>query len=559
MRRLAGVAALGLTLLSVANARAQAVAPAPPEGLPAVPNDEPTGEPTEKPAADQDIAAPDTWGTGDVPPPAPPTDLPPPDALGLPRGAATGAEPGDVFVAGEARVRYTLEAIEVRGNRRTRSRVVMRYVPFKPGDVIDVDDPEVELTRYRLLGTGFFRDVQFSLRKGSSRGRVVLVIEVEERNTVIVNDLWMGLSADADKRGNARPLTAYAGVDIAETNLAGTGITLGAAVGLAQEQLALRVRFLDPAFLGGRWMTSTTLLFNDAKDFFGNSDVKWDDPAQLSGVPDFAVVRYKRFGGSLGVGRDLSVSTQLWLNYRLESIDAQLPRAASHTRGIDTEPILFDILGGRSILSTARGTLQHDTRDQPFLPTRGWFATVTGEVALEPFGSDYAYQKIDISASRWWELPWKKHVLRLSLFGGAISGDAPFFEQYYVGDFSDFLPGRLLGLNVDRRPAPNFLDTDIVEVRYGHYAAKIGGEYRIPLYRGQRSVYGIDFFGSAGIYAIAHRRDITHPARGYSRWQLIPADLTANLGFRMDTAAGGFAFAFSNILGFVPVRREGGP
>jgi hypothetical protein len=39
--------------------------------------------------------------------------------------------------------------------------------------------------------------------------------------------------------------------------------------------------------------------------------------------------------------------------------------------------------------------------------------------------------------------------------------------------------------------------------------------------------------------------------------QLIPIDLTANVGFRMDTSAGGFAFAFSNVLGFVPVRSEG--
>ena len=79
----------------------------------------------------------------------------------------------------------------------------------------------------------------------------------------------------------------------------------------------------------------------------------------------------------------------------------------------------------------------------------------------------------------------------------------------------------------------------------------------MPLYRGQRAVYGIDFFGSAGVYGVAHRRDLSDPPRGYSRLQLIPIDLTANVGFRMDTSAGGFAFAFSNVLGFVPVRSEG--
>jgi hypothetical protein len=146
--------------------------------------------------------------------------------------------------------------------------------------------------------------------------------------------------------------------------------------------------------------------------------------------------------------------------------------------------------------------------------------------------------------------------LRLELFGGAIAGNAPFFEQYYVGDFSDFLPDRVLGVNFDRRPPKNFLGTEIVEVRYGKYAFKLGTEYRIPLYRGHHSVYGIDLFGSLGVYGVAGDRDLTSPPRAYSGLATIPIDVTANAGFRMDTSAGGFVFAFSNILGFLPVRGE---
>jgi outer membrane protein insertion porin family len=466
-------------------------------------------------------------------------------------------------------VRYTLEGVEVRGNTRTRTQVVLRYVPFKRGDVFDVDDAEVELSRYRLLGTGFFRDVQFSLRKGSTRGLVVLVVDVVERNTIVINDVRMGISADADTHGNKRPLTAYAGIDVAETNLLGTGITLGSAMAVADEQLALRVRFLDPAFLGSSWMTSGMLLYNDARDFFGNAGVlKEDDPGSEASSSQSAVVNYKRFGGSLGLGRDLSISTQIWLNYRLETLDASYPLEASHLRGVPselgpaaaslaTEPIDFDIIRGRSLLSTLRASLEHDTRDHPFLPTRGWHATVMAEVGLLPLGSDYDYQRAEVSASRWWRLPWNEHVLRLEMFAGAISGNAPFFEQYYVGDFSDFLPSRILGVNFDRRPPPNFLGTDIVEVRYGKYAAKLAGEYRVPLFRGHRSIYGIDFFASMGIYGVAGTRDITSPPIGYSGLARVPIDLTGNFGFRMDTSAGGFVFAFSNVLGFIPVRGKG--
>jgi len=456
-------------------------------------------------------------------------------------------------------LRYALEAIEIRGNDRTSERVIRRYVKLRSGDVLDVDNPELQWMRYRLLGTGFFSSVQLSLRRGSRRGAVVLVVEVAERNTLVVSDLWMGLSADADTRGNARPLTAYGGLDVAETNLAGTGITLGVAMGVAQEQLALRMRYFDPSFLGSSWMTSATLLHNDARDFYGNRDVLYDDPANATErVQDYAVVRYKRFGGSFGLGHDLSVPVQLWLDYRLERIDATLPLAASHRRGLDREPIEFGLEGGLSLLSTIRGTVVYDTRDSPFLPTRGWHATLTGDVSLSPLGSSYAYQKLTLNASKWWQLPWR-HVVRLQAFAGAIGGSAPLYERFYVGDFSDLLPDRMLDLNTDRRPSPNFFNTDIVEVRYGSYAGKVQGEYRIPLYRGQRSVYGVDLFGSAGIYGLATARDLNDPPRGYHGLSRVPVDLTFNLGVRLDTNAGGFMFAFSNVLGFIPVRSEARP
>jgi outer membrane protein assembly factor BamA len=398
--------------------------------------------------------------------------------------------------------------------------------------------------------------VQYSLKKGSERGMVVLVIDVKERNTIVINDISMGLAADANRNGRVHRLSGYAGLDVAETNLAGTGITLGGAMAVATNQLALRVRFLDPAFLGTSWMVGGSLLYNDAFDYFGTSQVNSVDP-QLGTLLDSAVVDYTRFGGSIGIGRDLSVSTQLWLHYRLESLNASYPLEASQVRGFATEPIDFDIIRGHSVLSTLRGTLQVDTRDHPFLPTRGSFSTITTEVGLLPAGRDYDYARIDVQTSRWFKLPWRDHVLRLSAFAGAISGNAPFFEQYYVGDFSDFLPDRVLGVTFDHRYPKNFLGTEIVEVRYGKYAADINAEYRIPLYRGHHTIFGIDFFGSGGAYSVASDRDFTHPPRAYSGFARFPLDLTFNLGFRMDTSAGGFVFAFSNVLGFLPVRGQG--
>jgi len=484
-----------------------------------------------------------------------PSPLAPPDPEPVTHPEDSGAlEAREPIVRAPGRIglRYVLEGIEVRGNTTTLARVVLRYVPFRVGDPLDVDDPELVLTRFRLLGTGFFRDVELTLRRGSQRGNAILVVTVRERNTIVVNDFWLGLATDANSSGATRPVTAYGGIDVSETNLGGTGITLGGGVAVAEDQLALRTRFADPQFLKTQWTVQAELLYNNARDFFGNGYVLVYDPSEPAGQSQgYAVAAYQRLGGSVGAGHDVGSSTRFYLDYRLEHINATFPLEASDMRGTDTVPIDFGLVRGDSVLSTLRGSLIYDTRDEPFLATRGDRVSLLGEVSLSPLGSDYPYAKLQARASHWFSLPWG-HVLELDGFAGAIFGSAPIFEQYYVGDFSDLLPDRVLGLNFDRRSAPNFLRTDIGEIRYGQYAAEVNAQYRMPLYRGTRSIYGIDLFGSVGAYAVASDQDLTSPPSGYSGFARVPMDLTFNLGVQIETSAGGFTFGLSNFLGFIP-------
>lgn len=458
-------------------------------------------------------------------------------------------------------LRYLLDDVTVLGNTRTRSSVVLGFVPFHPGDVFEVNDEKLAAARFRLLGTGFFRDVHFSLRRGRERGRAILVVNVRERNTLVVNDVWLGVSADAERDGGARPLTAYGGLDVAENNLFGTGLSLGGAAAVADRQLALRTRFLDPDFRHTGFTVYGQLLYSAARDFFGQKDVLVSTPtegATDAGTrqTDYAVVSYKRFGGAVGIGHELgSPWSRAFLEYRLESVDATLPLTASHLRGGEVEPIDFYLPRGTSMLSVVRASYVYDTRDQAVLAERGVEAGVLAEASLRPLGSDFPYFKVQGRVAKYTRLPWN-HVIRLEAFAGAVFGEAPLFSRYYVGDFSDLLPDRVLDLNVDRRPAPNLFGTAIREVRYGTYAARLLGEYRIPLYRGRRSVWGIDAFGSVGLYAVADERDLSQPAAGYSGLQRVPFDLTFNLGLRADTALGKMTLGISTLVGFLPLRED---
>jgi len=454
----------------------------------------------------------------------------------------------------KSHVRYVLEGVEIRGNTKTAERVVLRYIPFEPGDWLDVADPELELTRYRLLGTGFFSAVRLSLRKGHEREHAVLVVDVVERNTLVLENVSMGVAADEDTEGNSKPLSPFVGIEAAETNLAGTGITVGAGLGAAADQWALRARFADPAVAGSRWSLNADLLYSQARDFFGNKEVSFESPdLRAREITDYAVVDYKRFGGTIGAGYDLTLSARILFDYRLESIDAIVPTVASHVRGLTREPIDFHILPGSSILSATRAAIVYDTRDAPFLTGQGIQASARVDLALLPLGSSYSFGKLELAYQQWWRLPWS-HVVSLSGFVGIIVGDAPFFERFYVGDFTDLLPDRILGLTPDRRQPPNYLGTDIIEVRYGDYAARLQGEYRIPIYTGHGSVYGIDAFADFGLYGVAGKREFTDPPTGYTGAEKVPIDLTYNLGLRVETAYGGFVVAFSNLLGLLPAH-----
>ncbi len=448
---------------------------------------------------------------------------------------------------------YVIERIVVVGNRKTNRRVVERYLPFSRGENLSPDDARIERARFRLLGTGYFRTVNLSLRKGSRRGAVELVVTVEERNTIVVNDIWLGFAADASSDGKARPFTGYGGASVAENNFLGTGVGLAGAFVLADRQVALRARITDPNVFGSRWALEFELIHNRARDFFGSRDVLVEG---ATSARDYASPEYKRTGGSISLGHDIGLNAQAFVGLRVEGISADLPKAASHVYGLEVQPIEFHLLRDNSYLSVLRAGLVHDTRDDVSLTSRGTHVLASAEAAAGPLGSDYVYAKFGVRAAHYIPVKWN-HSLKLEGFIGSVFGNAPLFERFYVGDFTDFLPDRVLDLTFDRRSSPNFLNTSIVEQRYGDYAAKVSVEYRVPLYRG-RVLYGADAFASLGFFGVLQQRDLERSITGYNSGSRIPIDMTFNAGVRFVFAIGTLQLGVSNFLSFLPVQGAPG-
>ena len=462
------------------------------------------------------------------------------------------------------RIRYFIENVEVHTNGRTTPALIRRFVPIVRGDVLDVDDPKIDAIKWRLLGTGWFREVSLHLERGSRRGWVKLVVEVEERNTLVVDQIVAGLAeglrATTDTRSRVFP---YGGLSVTESNFFGTGLAGTAAFVASAAQQGGRVRFGDPSFLGSSFALNAMVFANNAREFFGNDNSLVSiqcPPTEDSATPPTcppevaarnAVVRYRRFGMSLGTGHDLGASTRYTLDWQGELVDVLLmPDAASESYGNSVRAIDFSINRGKSIVSTVQFGLVYDRRDDPAMPTRGVFLQFRGDLGSPLIGSNYNFLRLQVSALHYFSLPWG-HVLRLGGFLGGIFGRAPFFYKFYASDLSDLIPSRALDLNLDRRPPPNLFNTSIREMRSEDFGARLDVGYSVPLYKGTGSLYAIEAYGLVGVYALFSQGQLGLAIPGYQGLSRIPLDLTFDIGLRADTDYGVFQFGLSSVLGFV--------
>lgn len=554
------LARLALALCAILAAPGAAFAQADADaGVPtAVPADD--AGPEVSAGAPDEVEAPE--GEVDDAPAAPP-DAPEEPAPVEPTPAAPPAVEEEVEEEEEedARAPYVIERIEVRGNDRTDGGVIRSYVPFRPGEPLDLEDPRVEALRWRLLGTGWFEEIRLRVERGTRRGRIVLVVQVTERNTFLIQSVALGLSEgllNSDSvDSEAHP---YFGISVAELNLFGTGVSLEATALLSVLQQGGRLRIGQASFLGGDWGLTGSLFFNNGREFFGNDDVVIAlDACMRDPMMELpceaarnAVLEYRRYGGTVGTGVDISDAWRFTLEWHFEALEVvDRPAAASHRRGTEIVPIDFHAHDGLSFVSALELGIALDERDNPGLPSEGRYVFVDADLGTQLLGSSYDFVRVRAGWREWFRLPEAHHALRLGLFVGAAVGDAPFFYRFYVGDMSDLIPARMLELNLDRRAPPNLLGTAIQEMRAQELTGRVDVEYSLWLYESREEVRGVVLYGLVGAYALLDREDLVVAIPGYQGAARAPIDLTFDVGIRIDTVIGVFGFGFSTLLGFI--------
>lgn len=432
----------------------------------------------------------------------------------------------------------TIEAIEISGNTSTARGLILSALPIATGEALRAGDPRFRRARFRLLATGYFREVGLALRKGSRPGYVILTVRVKERGTVILNSLHFGTSS-------ATPW--WAGMDLSERNLLGTGVGLGFGgmitgrgdIDGARRQHALELHVDAPSLAGRRLGAHARAL-----------RVRAAEPVQVRAAPenaapeDFCTLPYTRTGGRAGVGTEISPLAHVGVDLRVERVDAELPagqpacRLADGTPGPDE----VDLAPGRSWLVSAIVGFDRDRRPDPILPDRGDRLLLLLEAGRYGPDADNEFLLLLARYGRWWPIRAPQHALSLHLTGGLVLGQAPRFDRLHVVDFNRLLTPRAYGLIVSTTPPLDVLDTGADELTYGDLGGSAVVEYSYRLFRSNRYVYGGKLFVGAGVWGLAER------AGGAAA-----VDLLLDAGLRVDTEIGIFELSFANALGRIPL------
>ena len=404
-----------------------------------------------------------------------------------------------------------LEKIEVKGNEKTETDLVLKILRLKPGQILTSFD--LYLARAVSKNTGFIRNLKFKLKKGSARNKIILEVEVIERNSIVIEKFFLGMD---------RRIKPFGGFSVSEMNLLGQGGKLGLSFGAGQNQQGYRLKYNSPTFLNESFFYSLEFLYNDAREV----ELSGGDQLELK-IED--ELRYKRLGGEIEIGFSLGNFYYLLFGYHLETLNGKFlwQRPGIVTPG-NNLPFIMD---EDSLLSFIYFQFVRDTTNSAVFPTDGSRASLIFATSDKLFKSDYTFTKQTIDWDYYKETI-RRQRIHFRINTGLIQGASPFFMKFFRGDYAYF--------SIGKHSMPRFLEINFTEVdekiRYDKLLISMGADYAFPIvlnWFGHNNGY---FYGAV---------DATHSG---STEDVFVFPLSFDLGIKFDTSIGLLNFSASYLL-----------
>ena len=327
-------------------------------------------------------------------------------------------------VTAQERPPFIVERIEILGNDRTKEEVIIRSMDLKQGDALTPN--RLAASQRDLYRTRLFRTVHVSSKPGTSDGKAIVVVYVDEKRF-----------GDVNVGGEYSELDGFTFVsDVRYVNLLGEGKKIGVSYDLGERRRGWGGTYADPYLFGSRYSLLIDLhassferdLYPDTELAFRKAQRRGQsiDPSVRNPAWN-GVYRLGRLGGSVGFGRDLGGGYGAVFKYSAEEVDVRWLRPPSAFGPYALE--VQDSRGRDALVMI--GVAFQKVPQEPLhrLPQ----AEVTASLDYSPvfLGSVSHFARLGFSAAEYIPLP-ARHVLSLGFKAGALLQAPPFYERIFL-------------------------------------------------------------------------------------------------------------------------------
>ncbi|MCX5678807.1 MAG: outer membrane protein assembly factor BamA [Candidatus Omnitrophica bacterium] len=359
--------------------------------------------------------------------------------------------------------------IDIRGNMKTRELVVRRELRIYPGEKFSGD--RIKRSKERLYNLGYFENVSFDTEPTETPDIQNLIVTVKETKT--------GEFSFGGGYSSVDQLVGF--VEITQRNFdilnfptftgGGQNLTIKAELGMVRSDF--NISWTDPWIFGLPYAFGFDL-YRAAHD--RKNDIGW-------------AYDEVRTGGDLRLGKDFTDEIRGLLTYRLE--DVKISNLADDA----SQDLSKEV--GSNLISSLTFDLTYDTRDNIYVPTKGFIANGSIEDAGGIFFGDKEYVKGTATAAYYHSF-FEKVVLELKARGGVggaygSTDDVPIYERFFAGGANTIRGYK------ERRIGPR--DPGSNQPIGGDSIAVANAEVTFPVY--EKIVKGAVFFDVGNVWAKA--------------------------------------------------------
>lgn len=377
-------------------------------------------------------------------------------------------EPVRVFSSTPGLVRVTFEITEgeqihvgrvvVRGNERTRDKVVRRAVELFPDDVYNLTkakEGEENLRATQIFQSARItpvgdqpgvRDVLVTIDESQKAGNFIFGFGVTS-NSGLVGSIMLDIK-NFDLFDTPRSFSEF----VKLRSFYGGGQRLRVELQPGTELNRFRVDFTEP------YLFDKPLRFDSSFYFFERDRDDYNE---------------RRVGANVSIGKRLTKGF-------LKNWYGELALRVEDIRLDDLDPLVArDIRDdeGSTFQTSVKVTLVRDRTDNRFVPTTGDRTRISYE-QFGVMGGDSFFGKLTGSYTRHFTLKTdeldRKSVLTLRGVAGAIVGDAPVFDRFYAGGIGSVRGFQFRGIS----PRQGISDDEIG----GEFMLLFSTEYSFPIY-----------------------------------------------------------------------------